>query len=200
MTRSFRGSRWASSGGVLSSRFPSAAWWRRPIRTTRKRAWTTSTMRPGSPHGQCRVITNSTTTQATLITPPCGCGTTCTETETDACIHLRLPELGSVDIRRTASGAGCAARRRNGSSFNYQAGLTELTRAAEDAIIRLAHSLMATEPCSCEATQFMWRRDRQYTGSNGTRERINCSFGLSDGAWYAWRWAQEHKLVRGAVL
>ena len=85
-------------------------------------------------------ITNSTTTQAKLITPPCGCGTTCTETETDACIHLRLPEIGSVDIRRTSSGAALCCSTAQWVELNYQAGLTELTRAAEDAIIRLAHT------------------------------------------------------------
>jgi len=58
---------------------------------------------------------------------------------------------------------------------------------------------MPEEPCGCEVAQRLWRRDR-HVPEVLTRERINCPYGLSDGAWQAWRFTQSMKLVRGRVL
>lgn len=82
---------------------------------------------------------------------------------------------------------------------NYCAGTEEVSRSMENAIIRLAHSKMATEPCGCDITQRMWKRDR-FVPEILTRERINCPFGMSDGAWYAWKWANNKELVRSSPL
>lgn len=150
-----------------------------------------------------RCITNDTSTQATLIVPPSACCTTtpCTDTEYSACIHLRRPKLGSLSVRRATYSGGAWT----GASFcyepawvelNYYAGLQTLTKQARDTIIRLAHSKMPDEPCGCDVTQRLWKRDRNVPQVL-TRERINCPFGMSDGAWTAWRFAQTMRLVRG---
>jgi hypothetical protein len=141
-------------------------------------------------------ISNDTTTQAHHIVGPHHCGTDCTETEHDACIYVRRATVGSVSTKRTASSCGHCAQ---WVDLNYLSGLTTLPKTAEDMIIRLAHSLMPAEPCGCDWTKLLWQRDRTVP-TVLTRERINSSFGLSDGAWFAWQWAQSHKLRRGSVL
>lgn len=83
--------------------------------------------------------------------------------------------------------------------INYCAGAIPVTRSMENAIVRLAHSKMATEPCGCDITQRLWKRDR-FIPQILTAERINCPFGMSDGAWYAWKWANNNELVRISPL
>ncbi len=151
-------------------------------------------------------VTNDPATQAKLIVAP---GTICsdppcTETQYDACLYVRQSEIGSIEVHRADYSAGTWTRKTlcyvpSWVELNYQAGLTTLTRQAEDTIIRLAHSKMADEPCGCDVTQRLWRRDRNVPQVL-TRERINNPFGLADGSWIAWRFAQTMKLVRGAVL
>lgn len=155
-----------------------------------------------------RCIANDPSTQATLVARH-GCSLSCNATgcadyRDAACIYVRDPRLGTVSVERADYVAGawtraCVTRRPEWAVLNYQAGVTTLTRQAEDTIIRLAHSKMPDEPCGCEVTQRLWRRDRN-TPEVLTRERINCPFGMSDGAWTAWRFAQTMKRVRGAVL
>lgn len=151
-------------------------------------------------------ITNDTSTQAVLhVMASACCGSTpCAATDYTACILVRQSEIGSLSIQRADYASGAWTRKSacytpSTLSLNYYAGLIELPRGAEDAIIRLAHALMAEEPCGCDATQRLWRRDRTVPAVL-TRERINCPFGMSDGAWYAWMWAQARKLRRGSVL
>ena len=80
----------------------------------------------------------------------------------------------------------------------YRAGLVNLSEQMEWSIIRLAHSLLPEEPCGCVTTLRYWRRDRQEP-KVVTRERLNCPFGLSDGAWVAYRFALAQKLTRAKV-
>jgi hypothetical protein len=77
--------------------------------------------------------------------------------------------------------------------------LTPLTRQVEDAIVRLAHSKMPDEPCGCDMLQRHWKRDRNIPQVL-TRERINCPFGLSDGAWFAYRQAATLKIWKASIL
>lgn len=69
----------------------------------------------------------------------------------------------------------------------------------ESALMRLAHSLLPEEPCGCQTVKALWARDRN-TSEVFTREKLNCPFGLSDGAWFAWRWAQTNALRRFSLL
>jgi len=75
---------------------------------------------------------------------------------------------------------------------NYYDGKQYLSRQMEDAIVRLAHAKMPDEPCGCDVAQRMWKRDRNVPEVL-TRERINCPFGMSDGAWIAWQFTRSFK-------
>lgn len=158
-----------------------------------------------------RCITNDPSTQAHIVwrvsdTGLC-CTPGCTDHQHDGCLYVRRSEIGTVDVHRatysegvwTASACVCNCCTPDWAELYYYSGLTTLSKQAEDAIIRLAHSKMPSEPCGCQSTQRLWQRDR-YTPDVLTRERINNPFGLSDGAWWAWRQAQSMKLIRGAVL
>lgn len=81
----------------------------------------------------------------------------------------------------------------------YRAGLTTLDRQMEDAVIRLAHSKMPIEPCGCMVTQRLWERDR-FIPTSITRERANNPFGLSDGAWMAWKFVSGRRIYKMGVL
>lgn len=157
-------------------------------------------------------VYNDESTNAQLVWPHrCSSGgcCTCDEYTQDACIYVRDGRIGAVDVLPasysggawTASSLSCKCSRPAYTVLNYYGGLDisskEFTQA-RDAIIRLAHSKMPNEPCGCDITQRMWARDRK---SNDilTRERINCPFGLSDGAWIAWRLTQAMKSYRQGV-
>lgn len=135
--------------------------------------------------------------------PGCTCPV-CSSYTMDGCITVRQGNIGSVTVLPATysggswSAASCSACCIGEPAFvtlNYRAGKA-MTRQAEDAIIRLAHSKMPDEPCSCELVSLLWKRDRNIPAVV-TRERINCRFGLSDGAWAAWQFCQAMKLVRG---
>lgn len=123
--------------------------------------------------------------------------TDCTESTFGGCFYPIDKRLGIVDIQLNSNSlCGC---RVDLMRLNYRAGADVLTRQAEDAIIRLAHSKMPSEPCGCRVTKRLWARDRNIPDVL-TRERLNCPFGLSDGAWIAWQFAQSMKIVRGSKI
>lgn len=162
----------------------------------------------GVPTVDVRCITNDPSTQASLIsrhvcTVQCSLSG-CADYQETACIYVNDPRLGYIVVERADYADGtwtrkCATRVPQWVLLNYQAGLTSLPRQAEDAVIRLAHARMPEEPCGCEVTQRLWRRDRNVPQVL-TRERVNCPFGMNDGAWVAWRFAQSLKRTRGSVL
>lgn len=156
-------------------------------------------------------VFNDPSTHATLIWPHACTGTTCTcptcgDFSQDGCIYVKAGELGILDVLPATYSAG-AWTRASGSCYgtpeyvllNYYAGLRSLTYQGEDAIVRLAHSKMPDEPCGCDITQRMWARDRN-TPEAVTAARVNCPFGLSDGAWTAYNFAKAMRLVRGGIL
>lgn len=126
----------------------------------------------------------------------------CKEYTRAACIYITQPEIGAMEIYPATYDSGW---RRTGNCVNgwmrvnlyYKAG-TELDRLAENAIIRLAHSLMPSEPCGCDPVKALWKRDA-HVPEVVTRERLSCPFGLSDGAWMAYMFAQSKRLVRGGL-
>lgn len=77
----------------------------------------------------------------------------------------------------------------------YLAGEVIPTVQQIDMIIRLAHSKMPDEPCGCEVAQAFWKRDRNIPEIL-TAERLQCPFGINDGAWIAYKWAQSMKKLR----
>lgn len=151
--------------------------------------------------------------QGTLIWPhansSCGyttCCVTCGDYTHDACMYPKNQELGFWDvIPATYSGGSwltnlsCLCTKPIIVELNYRAGPATLSHQARDAVIRLAHSKMPSTPCACEVQQVAWTRDR-VTPEAVTRERINCPFGLSDGAWTAWEFASAMRVIRGSVI
>jgi len=146
---------------------------------------------------------------AELVFQQCQTRTSCTETTQDACIYVRKPLIGSVLVRAdciTACGRLYKAR------LNYYAGreyadengyLTSWGRQAQDAIIRLAHAKMPSEPCGCDAANRMWERDRMVVvDSLGRPNRGISLFGPEEGAWAAYNFAKAPgmQLYRSAVL
>jgi hypothetical protein len=138
-------------------------------------------------------IYNDTSIQATLIRN--SCTNDCSETESNVCMQVRYGPISSVYAPYSSSLCGCCP---DFVELNYLAG-TDMTKQARDAIIRLAHSKMPRNPCDCSPIDEFWKRDR-HIPEVLTAERENCPFGLADGSWIAWSWAQAMKLVRGATL
>lgn len=128
----------------------------------------------------------------------------CTQATDTACILIKDPMAGIVTVHPgtysdgwTYSASGYCY---NHVRLNYLAGVRVPTRTIENVVVRLAHSLMAEEPCNCTVTQRLWRRDR-HTPEVLTAERLNNPFGLSDGAWFAYRWAvNQDTAAPGGVL
>ena len=155
-----------------------------------------------------RCISNDPSVQATIISRHV-CNSICSSSgcydyRESGCIYVRDPYLGTVSVQRADYIDGvwevkCPTHRPGWVILNYHAGLPIVSRQLEDMVIRLAHSKMPEEPCGCDVVTRLWSRDRNMP-EVFTRERINCPFGMSDGAWTAWRFAQTVKRVRGGVI
>lgn len=145
-------------------------------------------------------IYNDSSTAATLVHPTrCGC----TEDTESGCIYVDDTEIGVVEISRS-NGSTCNCRcTPEFVRLNYRAGLNNVGDKVEqqvrDMVIRLAHSKMPYEPCGCDLGANMWRRDREIPATL-TRERVNCPFGLSNGAWFAWQQANAIKVWRASAI
>jgi hypothetical protein len=158
-----------------------------------------------------RCITNDPSVQAEFISRH-GCGSICAQRGCSdyrhtGCLYVRDGRLGIVDVtpghyadgewHSETFGYCCACPER--VDLYYYSGLTPLTRQAEDAIIRLGHSKMPSEPCGCDITRLLWSRDRAEPPGY-TRERMNCRFGTSAGAWFSWQQALAMQLGRASTL
>lgn len=128
-----------------------------------------------------------------------GCGDDCPDpTQVDGCARIKDAEIGSVRVG-LAGKMNCVCAGARFVNLYYRAGLVSLSPAAEDVIVRYAHSRMPSEPCGCDILKMRWDDDKK-TPDILTRERINCPFGTSNGSWLAWRFAQGMRLVRGGTL
>lgn len=149
-----------------------------------------------------------TTTQATLVWPTGkhACPECAEETDT-ACEVIVNPLTGYLTVLRTdATGAVVTGNCWTDCSCHpqyvrlaYKAGLPVLSVVAQDAIIRLAHSLMPEGPCGCDIAQQHWKRDRNVPDYVAP-ERMNNPWGYSDGAWFAWLFTRQLELKRVSVL
>lgn len=153
---------------------------------------------------------NDPSTHATLVWPhkcTSACAAACcSEYTQDGCIYIRNGEMGILDVLPAAYSAGawvssstCHRTKPERVRLNYRAGMDPLSFQAEDAILRLAHSKMPNEPCGCAVSQRLWERDRNVPRQL-TAERLNNPFGLSDGAWIAWKFAGALKKYSMSVL
>lgn len=134
------------------------------------------------------------------------CGT-CGEYAASACIYVRNSETGALDLipaSHSATGwtpacSTCYCEEPTTVELNYRSGLEAITLQLEDAVVRLGHAKMPSPPCGCGLVQEMWTRDRNVPDVL-TSERLNCPFGLSDGAWVAWKFALAARLQKGLAL
>jgi len=149
-------------------------------------------------------IWNDPSTQGTLVwAHTCG-GSTCTlcnEYTQDGCMYIADAENSVFEVLPASysggtwsSVASCCTGKPDRVKLNYRAGLATLTKQARDVVIMLAHAKMPTVPCGCDQVTRLWKRDRNKPGVL-TKERINCPFGMSDGAWVAWRFTQAMRKV-----
>lgn len=157
-----------------------------------------------------RIYTDSSE-QATMVRPNCrnsSCVSGCYECTHSACMYVRDAYLGIVnispatwneDLGEWRTNIVCLTGRYSLVRLNYLAGVRSLDLQAEMAIVRLAHSKMGQPPCQCDKTSQMWKWDYDVTGAV-TRERVNCPFGLSNGAWHAYRWALSFSAKRASVF
>ncbi len=155
-----------------------------------------------------RRIYNDTSTQAELVDPHnchAAChSANCSEYTHTACIYVRKPKLGVVDVMPAtyadeAWTAASCARRYSLARLNYYAGLTPITKQLQDAVIRLAHSKMYQQPCACDPIKSLWSRDTNVPEVLSP-EQLVCPFGSSDGAWWAWKQVQSVKLRKMGIL
>lgn len=144
-----------------------------------------------------RRIYTDTTTQATLVYPKSCAG--CDEETVAGCIYVRNKRVGIIDLNFASTNGNLCECKPQLVKLHYKAGADVLTRQAEDAIVRLAHAKMPSEPCGCDVIKRLWGRDTNVPEVL-TRERLNCPFGLSNGAWTAWKFAQSMKVMRGSTL
>lgn len=158
-------------------------------------------------------IYNDTSTEGGLVwfhqSSSCDCSVCnglCNDYAITACIYLRNKDTGAFDLLPAAYSGGvwtpscsCYCSEPDQVRLNYLAGLTPLNFQAEDAIIRLAHAKMPQPPCGCGTIQEMWSRDRKVPDVLDTA-RLNCPFGLSDGAWVAWKFANAIRIQRGLLI
>lgn len=152
-------------------------------------------------------IYNDPSVNAEIVYPhKCNAACSCSETTQTACIYIRHPRLGIIDVKpATYSNGSWSGKITNCCDYpefirlNYKAG-RETTYQIEEAIIRLAHTLMPAEFCSsCNTWQQFHKRDNEMPQVL-TRERINCPFGVKNGAWFAWTLVENFRQVRGFVL
>jgi len=143
-------------------------------------------------------IYNDQTIQAKLVYRGDVCSSFCEESYDSVCEYIDNPEVGIIRLDSHSSVSRCCSYYSH-VELNYYAGLMPLTRMVETMIVRLAHANMPSEPCGCEVTQRLWRRDRN-TPQFLTAERQNCPFGMSDGAWFAWKYACNLELKRASNI
>lgn len=148
-------------------------------------------------------VYNDSTTQGVLVTPHvCGVScqqTGCQETTKTACLYVEESRVGRLKVQPANYVSGSWTNtypicpKPTLLRLNYRAGLQQLPQELETAVVRLAHANLPDNPCGCDI--FMWKNDRMIPEVL-TRERINCPFGLTNGAWYAWRIANSHRIVK----
>ncbi len=131
------------------------------------------------------------------------CG--CTDTTQTGCLYVADPEIGKAEVYPANYSSGAwhkvsltCCKNYRFMRLYYRAGL-DLNFDIEDAIVRLAHSKMPADPCGCDPARELWTRDRTVPEVL-TAERLNCDFGTSDGAWFAWRQALALKIYRGGGI
>ena len=135
--------------------------------------------------------------QAQVQVEDCVCAGSCEIALQSACIVPVERELSWVNIFPATYSGGrwyrgtCFKGQPSQVKVAYRAGLAHALPTFEDAVLRLAHSLMPEVECPSgkDVQHRFWKRDRAEPATM-TRERVNCPWGLSNGAWAAWMFAE----------
>lgn len=153
-------------------------------------------------------VYNDPSTQGVLVwSKGSGSCPKCASSTDTGCMTILNSEIGEIEVNPatysngawTRSHWGCYCHWPDRVHINYKAGLETLTAQARDAIVRLAHAKMPHDPCNCDPPNYMWQYDREIPRAL-TRERLNCPFGLQNGAWTAYNFAKSMKVYRASVL
>jgi len=197
------------SGGVLTIRIPRARMVKESLMDTPSQGLDYADTSNFEATVDVYRIYNDPSKNAVIVAPhSCspGCFSTgCGEYTNTGCLYIKRPIIGTVQVQPATYSGGewtsgsLSCRSGDQVRLYYQSGLRYLPEQLEDAVVRLAHSLMAEEPCGCQVTQRIWQRDRTVPGAI-TRERAHAPFGLSDGAWRAFVVASQMRVGRSSVL
>lgn len=154
-----------------------------------------------------------TTHQVDLVSPhSCNafCSSTlCTEHTQTGCAFVQDARQGFIQVSPGNYIEATNSWRYTNSNFcscNYQtarlyyrSGLKYLSWNIYDMILRLTHTLIPDELCSCGHVAHILNRDREIP-RNLTRAKQNNPFGEMTGAWFAFKVAQRMKIWRAGVL
>lgn len=142
-------------------------------------------------------VYNVTSTQAQVRVSLNCASPSCTQSCDTACVTASDVRLSWINLIPATYSSGSWTARRcfsgtpNQSRVWYYSGLEQLPVGFEDTIIRLAHSLMPEAECPTDKDVHhrFWLRDRNKDTAM-TRERVNCPWGPTDGAWAAWMFCE----------
>ena len=154
-----------------------------------------------------RRVYNDPSTNAKFIWPAssCTCGASCQTVTQDGCLLILEARTGVLRATPATYAVGwtatafCRCGAPSYVDLYYRAGLAAITDEAIDAVIRLAHSLMPYPPCGCTILNSVWERDTNIPDVLSA-ERLNCPWGISDGAWVAWRFANSFAYKKVVML
>lgn len=190
------------SGGTVSASFPRARLVKESKQENPETGWDYSDTGVSGAFMQAldirRVYTDST--DVGVFVWPLGkqnCPQCLEETE-PACGYIRSTISGTVTLLPDQSG-NCFYCGATVLRLNYCAGLP-LAPTAEDAIIHLAHARMAVMPCSdSDPLMMLWKQDR-FVPADISEDRANARFGVTEGAWRAWVYANKNKHFRMTLI
>jgi len=190
------------SGGTVTATFPRARLVLEASQDNPDTGLTYADTAPGGPYAQTvdikRVYTDSTDVGGFVWPLGDGCEPECGEDTEPACGYIRSNESGIVTLLPSDNDV-CVWHGASEIRINYCAG-KPMDPVAEDAILHLAHALMPIEPCpGCDPLMMLWKSDRSIPGTI-TAERANSLFGVQDGAWRAWNYANKNRHVRMSFI
>lgn len=151
-----------------------------------------------------------TSSQATITYGPacvCWCSDgACTGSDYTGCVFVTDRKIGTVRVNRATYSDGwscdhtaiCGCYKGDKVTVHYRAGTDDIPNWKR-AVYRLAHTLIEVDYCGCSIFKRTHRRDVRVPPIL-TAERINCRWGIMDGAWYAWQFMMTQQHGRAFML